>query len=207
MDAARFDSLTRRLSDPQSRRWLLSGALRGIVAGAAAAVTGASLGRDETEAKKKAKAGRKKGGKKTKNTAASSQSELKVTLCFQGKTITVAESAVPALLQRGARVGSCDTCPVGPCTPRSCGLGCSCLDTGGGNLLCLATGPCSTAACTVGSCGDSCTCVNPGGGNSGCAATSGCPVGQCSESAEFCGPNCVCVGSGDASRCASLVIA
>ena len=112
MDAERFDSLTRRVSDAQSRRTLLGGTLRGIVAGAAAAVSGVSLGRDALEAKKKAKGGKKKakGGKKPK-----------VTICHKGKTIEVANPAVPAHRRHGDTVGPCEVTPPSECTtPATC---------------------------------------------------------------------------------------
>src|SRR5215207_7905343 len=67
MDGEKFDDLIRRLATVQVTRL---NALRGLVATAAAALTGTSL-LDETEAKKKAKADAKQregdnGGKKAK---------------------------------------------------------------------------------------------------------------------------------------------
>ena len=71
MDTTRFDSLTGRLSDPQSRRGLLGSARRGMVVGVAV-LTGASLGLDEKTAKagkrrnpcKEGKGRRRGGGKR-----------------------------------------------------------------------------------------------------------------------------------------------
>jgi len=204
MEAEHFDSLTKRLADLQSRRRLLGGALRGIVVGAAVAVTGASLGLPETEAKKKAKAGRKQGVKTAKKT------EPKVTICHEGKTTKVDESAVPAHLRHGDTLGPCKAPPppicAGTCSRKNpCGPGCVCLDTGGVHRRCLAQGTCSGIGdCGSGTCGAGCTCVNPGGRKTGCVSVVGCPAGRCTSNTD-CGSDCVCVGVGNAARCASRV--
>src|SRR5215212_5785104 len=124
MDAQKFDDLIRRLATERLTRLT---ALRGIVAGAAAAMTGANLGLDETEAKKanggkKDKDGKKdKGGKASKDSkkakkadggkkdkdgkkvkkADGSQGQEKVTICHKGKTIEVARPAVQTHTKHG----------------------------------------------------------------------------------------------------------
>jgi hypothetical protein len=204
MDPARFDSLTRLLLDPQSRRRLLGGALRGSVAVTAAAVTGASLGRAETEARKKGGKARK-GGKKAKK-----GKKQKVTICHKGQTITVAEPAVPAHLRHGDTVGSCGASPPPP--PICDG---DCLD----QPTCTALGAGCVCRTLQGSCGE---CIPDGqqaGGinecctNTFCAAEGicgecllvTCPAGPCT--ATSCGTGCTCVSlGGGATACAAIGI-
>jgi hypothetical protein len=219
MDAARFDSLTKRLSDPQSRRRLLGGALYGIVAGAAAAVSGERLGRSETEAKKQAKAARKKGGNTTR------QGQPKVRLCHKGKTLTVAEPAVPAHLRHGDTIGPCEatpppecttaaTCPVPPqlceqatCVDGKCGSG----PKAAGTVCRAAAGECDVAEVCNGTALD-CPANQVKPNQTPCSGGS-CQNGRCTACATeggFCASDEACCGElvcSDTGQCGCPVVA
>ena len=85
------------------------------------------------------------------------QGKPKVTLCHKGKTLSVAQPAVPAHLRHGDTVGPCGAPPATAAGTLS-----------GGALSCTAT-----------SCGTGCTCVALGGGTTDCAALDSCPPGNC----------------------------
>src|SRR5262245_17304474 len=157
MDGSQFDTLLRRLTTSRSRR----GAMVGLLAGAVSL-----LGMAETEAKHK-----KKKKKKTQ------PSTVQVTLCLNGQTLTVPESAVASLLSQGATEGACPPpSPPPPCVPESlattcggncgtrtnnCGqsVTCSCagMETGESNgscaLGCLRSDDCPGATCQCGALG------------------------------------------------------
>src|SRR5215217_1519563 len=96
MIANHFDTLVQSLSHTPSRRTalrLLTGSTLGSLL---------TLGMGRTEAKQGGKGkGKNKKGKK-------------VTLCHQGKTITVASSAVKGHKKHGDTLGRCPSGPTGP---------------------------------------------------------------------------------------------
>jgi hypothetical protein len=49
-----------------------------------------------------------------------SSAATKVLICHKGETIEVSQSAVPAHLAHGDRIGSCDAPPPPPCSSSSC---------------------------------------------------------------------------------------
>ena len=91
MDATQFDTVTKGLTTTPSRRQVVGGMLGGL----AATLAGARA----LEAKKK------KGKKKDKK---------KVTICHNGQTITVSQSALNAHLAHGDLVGVCPSLPPPP---------------------------------------------------------------------------------------------
>jgi len=166
MIADRFDTLTQSLSHTPSRRTALR-----LLAGSA---LGGLLTREAGETLAK------QGGKgKSKN-----KKGKKVTLCHQGKTITVAKSAVKGHKQHGDTLGRCPTGATGPSGP-TCTDGLTNgsetdVDCGGGTCprcasgkTCATRNDCASARCDGGTCK---TCVDPntdcgtdvGGGMCGC---------------------------------------
>jgi hypothetical protein len=100
MESTRFDTITRLLAEPRSRRQ----ALHGLVGAAATLAGGRLVGAGVAAATKGGHGQGKKGGhgkgKKTGNE--------KVTLCKNGRTIRVARPAVRAHLKKGATEGACE---------------------------------------------------------------------------------------------------
>lgn len=106
MDAERFDTLLRSLSDTPSRR----GALRLLAGSALGSLL--TFGWVSTDAKKGGKGKSKGKGKK--------KSKQKVTICHSGQTIRVSQSAWKAHEKHGDSFGACATPnPPGPPPPPS----------------------------------------------------------------------------------------
>jgi len=151
MIADRFDTLTQSLSHTPSRRTALrllaSAALGGLL----------TVGTRPAGAKPGGK-GKGKKGKKGK-----------VTLCHQGKTITVAKAAQKAHQAQGDTLGRCPAAPSGPTGP-TCADGITNgsetdVDCGGGTCprcasgkTCATRNDCASARCDGGTCK---TCVDP----------------------------------------------
>ena len=112
MDSKQFDELVARLASAATRR----NALRGVVGGAltSVGVTSVASAESKGKGKGKGKGGKGKGGKgkggkgKGGNGNGNGNGQEKVTICHKGKTITVAEPAVPAHLGHGDTVGPCE---------------------------------------------------------------------------------------------------
>jgi hypothetical protein len=98
MDATRFDDLLRTVS-AASRRRVLAGLASGLLA-----ILPLSLG-DDAAAKKKRKKKKKK------------PTEAQVTLCVNGKSLTVPESVALSLIAQGATYGACPLPPPPPPSP------------------------------------------------------------------------------------------
>ncbi len=189
MDADRFDSLLRSLSNTPSRR----GAMRLLLSSALTPLL--ALGALPAEAKMggngKGK-GKGKGKKKDKG---------KATICHNGQTITVAKSAVKSHLKHGDTQGACPP-PNGPGpTPNGPGASITCTDgvkngtetdadCGGGTCPRCATGKtcatrndCASARCAGGTCQ---TCTDP---NTDCGTDTGGGMCACRDHAsgqKFC---------------------
>ena len=102
MDSKQFDELVARLASAATRRT----ALRGVVGGALTSVGVTSVASSKKKGKGKGNKG--KGGKgKGGNGNGNGKGQEKVTICHKGKTITVAEPALPAHLNHGDTVGPC----------------------------------------------------------------------------------------------------
>jgi hypothetical protein len=99
IESTRFDTITRALAEPRSRRQ----ALRGLI-GATALAGGSLVGAGMAEAKQGGHGKGKKGG----NGKGKKKGKEKVTLCQNGHTIRVARPAVPAHLKKGATEGACE---------------------------------------------------------------------------------------------------
>src|SRR5829696_8873803 len=152
MIADRFDTLVQSLSHTSSRRTavrLLAGSALGSLLTVGASTAGAKPG------------GKGKGnGKKGK--------KGKVTLCHQGKTITVAKAGVKGHTQHGDTLGRCPTGATGPSGP-TCTDGLTNgsetdVDCGGGTCprcasgkTCASRNDCLSARCEAGTCQ---TCAN-----------------------------------------------
>ena len=146
MDSKRFDALLRSLSHTPSRRNALS-----LLAGSALGGL-LTLGGGSVEAKNGGRGKSKGKNKKGK----------KVTLCHQGKTITVSRSAQKAHLAQGDTIGRC------PTTDHPSGLTCADgitngsetdVDCGGGTCprcaigkTCASRNDCASARCDGGTC-------------------------------------------------------
>ena len=148
-DALWFDAITRLLGAGASRRTtlrLLAGSTLGSLLTVGARPAGAKQG------------GKGKGKKGKKG---------KVTLCHQGKTITVATSVKKTHLAQGDTLGRCPTANQPPGTTCTDGITNGSetdVDCGGGTCLRCATGKscasrddCATGRCETGTCQ---TCVN-----------------------------------------------
>jgi hypothetical protein len=109
MDDQHFDDLVKRLTQTRLSRFA---AVRGVLASAVVGLTGATRA-DATAAKTKGDAG-KKGGKKGKGKEqrdVQAQAPAKVTLCHKGRTLEVAQAALPGHLKHGDTQGPCGDTP------------------------------------------------------------------------------------------------
>lgn len=124
MDGSRFDTLTRSLAEPRSRR-----GVNRLLGGLAMGGPFTLLGVHEGAAKKK-----------------------KVTLCHQGQTISVSRKAKKKHLKHGDTLGACPTC-VPTCNGATCGSdGCGGTCSCPSGQTCLVNGSCALP-CTV-TCGE-----------------------------------------------------
>jgi hypothetical protein len=108
MDSKQFDELVARLASAATRR----NAVKGVVGGALASVGVASVaaekgGKGKSKGKAKAKGKGKAKSKGKGDGGDSGQGQAKVTICHKGKTISVAEPAVPAHMKHGDIAGPC----------------------------------------------------------------------------------------------------
>ncbi len=121
MDSDHFDDLTRLLSGPGSRRWLL-GTAAGSLFGLGALPV---VARNKNNNKKKKK---------------------KATLCLDGQTIQASKKKKKKLLKGGATPGACASPPPPVCTPvcaaNSCGT-----DGCGGTCVCTGNFVCDAGVC------------------------------------------------------------
>jgi hypothetical protein len=122
MDPTRFDSLTRRLSDPQSRRRLLGGALAVIgvpsLADAAARVTGNAKVTTQGDRGRQNREGCKPSGRKCKLKKAASPNDLCKQCCetFQKRSKNAGKCCTP----NGRPCGSAAECCLGVCSAGLC---------------------------------------------------------------------------------------
>ncbi len=191
MDGQQFDAHVQRLTQVRLTRL---DALRGLIASAAAGLTGATL-IDDTDAKR---AGKKGGKKKAKGKHKAKQAHNKVTHCHKPgtpdqATITVAKSQAKRYLNHGDTAGACATTPPPPSvcsgknSPNPCfeldadtcggtpgGRSCRCGADINGNLACYENAYCNNPVSET-----------PCASNADCVAR-GFPTGSVCFSAEFC---------------------
>lgn len=180
MDDERFDSLLRSLSGTASRRsalWLLtSSALGGLL----------TLGAVPTGARKR---GRGKG--KGKGNGKKGKDKQKVTICHNGQTITVSQSALKTHRKHGDTVGACSIQD----SPQPSGPTCGALFA-----TCKANDECCSDICFPFSTPQMCGCAAFA---QACEENANCCSGKCT------GNTCSChedgdICAGDADCCAQL---
>jgi hypothetical protein len=145
MNQSSFSAMTRVLSRLPSRRDVLRGIAGSALSGLLTRQAGDALA--------------KKGGKGKGKTKNKKGKKGKVTLCHQGKTITVSKSARKAHLAHGDTQGRCPSEPTGPtCTDGitngaetdvDCGGTCPRCATG---KICASRNDCASARCDLGNC-------------------------------------------------------